>query len=85
MCNSSRYLDNLQGLKEEIEGEDEVRFNGELDRVYCGAPDIIEVQLNSTTEWEHVDDVAHVADLFVQLRHSLGTAGALTGHRWGTH
>ena len=32
-------------MKESVEGGDEVRFSGELDRVYCGAPDVIEVQL----------------------------------------
>ena len=37
------FLDNLQGGQEGVDAGDVVTFRAELDRVYCGAPDDIEV------------------------------------------
>jgi len=38
-----RYLDNLQGRKDCTEIQDLVRFPGEVDRIYCGAPEELSI------------------------------------------
>lgn len=42
------YLDNLHGRAQATEANDSVQFSGELDRIYCGAPDRLEVVDGST-------------------------------------
>jgi hypothetical protein len=41
----NRYLDNLSSMKEEVQSVDDITFMAELDRVYLGAPQVIEVSL----------------------------------------
>lgn len=40
-----RYLDNLHDMKEEVQNTEDVTFMSELDRVYLGAPNMIEVSI----------------------------------------
>lgn len=42
------YLDNLQSREKSTEASDSVQFSGELDRIYCGAPDVLEIVDGST-------------------------------------
>lgn len=38
------YMDNLQGMKKSVEDQEGVKFPGEVDRIYLGAPDVLEIK-----------------------------------------
>jgi glucose-6-phosphate 1-epimerase len=50
-----KYLDNLEGLREKVETQDAIRFDGEVDRVYVNTTETTEIVDRA---WNRIIEVA---------------------------